>query len=56
MRANFAETNPVPVKAAMALLGHCGAIMRPPLGPASEQTVELLRRVMKEAGIEGGDL
>jgi 4-hydroxy-tetrahydrodipicolinate synthase len=56
MRANFAETNPVPVKAAMALMGRCGATMRPPLGPAASATVDLLRTVLEEAGFEGGDL
>jgi 4-hydroxy-tetrahydrodipicolinate synthase len=56
MRANFAETNPVPVKAAMALLGRCGAALRPPLGAAGEGTVELLREVLKKAGFSGGDL
>ena len=56
MRANFAETNPVPVKAAMALLGRCGADLRPPLGPAGERTTELLREVLKKAGLSGGDL
>jgi 4-hydroxy-tetrahydrodipicolinate synthase len=55
MRANFAETNPVPVKAAMALLGRCGADLRPPLGPAGDGTVELLRSVLKQAGLIGGD-
>jgi 4-hydroxy-tetrahydrodipicolinate synthase len=56
MRANFAETNPVPVKTAMALLGRCGADLRPPLGPALERTTELLRDVLKKAGLAGGDL
>jgi len=56
MRANFAETNPVPVKAAMALLGHCGAELRPPLGAAAERTTELLRKVLNKAGLSGGDL
>jgi 4-hydroxy-tetrahydrodipicolinate synthase len=56
MRANFAETNPVPVKAAMALLGRCGAALRPPLGPPEERTRELLRDVLKKAGLDGGAL
>jgi len=56
MRANFVETNPVPVKAAMALLGRCGATLRPPLGPAEERSVKLLRDVLKKAGFSGGDL
>jgi 4-hydroxy-tetrahydrodipicolinate synthase len=51
MRANFVESNPVPVKAAMAMLGHCRASLRPPLGPAADATVERLRAALREAGI-----
>jgi len=53
MRANFIETNPVPVKTAMHLLGHCGGGLRPPLGPPSERTVERMREVLVKAGIGG---
>jgi 4-hydroxy-tetrahydrodipicolinate synthase len=35
-RAMFVETNPVPVKAAAALLGYCTAEVRLPLAPLSE--------------------
>jgi 4-hydroxy-tetrahydrodipicolinate synthase len=35
-RAMFVETNPVPVKAAAALLGHCTPEVRLPLAPLSE--------------------
>jgi 4-hydroxy-tetrahydrodipicolinate synthase len=35
-RAMFVETNPVPVKAAAALLGYCAAEVRLPLVPLSE--------------------
>ena len=31
MRANFVETNPVPVKTAMGILGRCSEELRPPL-------------------------
>ncbi len=34
-RALFAEVNPVPVKAALSLLGLCGEEVRPPLSPIS---------------------
>jgi 4-hydroxy-tetrahydrodipicolinate synthase len=51
MTANFAESNPVPVKTALAMLGHCEAHLRPPLGPASEQTHELLRSCLGRCGI-----
>jgi 4-hydroxy-tetrahydrodipicolinate synthase len=53
MRANFAETNPVPVKTAMRLLGHCGGALRPPLGPPAESTIDLLRETLRKSGIEG---
>ena len=53
MRANFIETNPVPVKTAMHLLGHCGLALRPPLGPPSEGTIALLREALERAGLGG---
>jgi 4-hydroxy-tetrahydrodipicolinate synthase len=55
MRANFTETNPVPVKAAMELLGQCKRLLRPPLGPPSDETVERVRAAMRIAGISGVD-
>jgi 4-hydroxy-tetrahydrodipicolinate synthase len=53
MRENFAETNPVPVKTAMHLLGHCGATLRAPLGAASDETVSRLRRALELSGLAG---
>jgi 4-hydroxy-tetrahydrodipicolinate synthase len=53
MHANFHETNPVPVKTAMALLGFCDGRLRLPLGPPAEATRESLRRVLAGAGLEG---
>ena len=53
MSANFVETNPVPVKTAMSLLGFCEPIFRPPLGPAEERTVEVMREAMERADISG---
>jgi 4-hydroxy-tetrahydrodipicolinate synthase len=53
MRANFVETNPVPVKTAMALLGRSGEAVRPPLGPPEESTREAVRAALESAGIEG---
>jgi len=37
MRANFVETNPVPAKAAMAMLGHMSDAVRLPLVSASDE-------------------
>ena len=53
MRANFVESNPVPVKAAMALLGHCSDRVRAPLGPAADATREVLRVALDRAGVAG---
>jgi len=52
MRANFAETNPVPVKTAMAMLGRCSESLRPPLGPAGGTCRETLRLALERAGLE----
>lgn len=44
----FSEVNPIPVKAAMKLLGFdCGAC-RLPLGPASQDTLQQLKRLLKQ--------
>lgn len=51
MRANFAETNPVPVKTALGLLGRCRADLRPPLGPADGSTRETLTNALRRAGL-----
>jgi 4-hydroxy-tetrahydrodipicolinate synthase len=53
MRANFAESNPVPVKMAMELLGHCRSDVRPPLGRPEERTRELLEGALRAAGLLG---
>ena len=46
--ALFAETNPVPVKAALHLLGLCSPTPRLPLLKAGEATLALLARAMAE--------
>lgn len=53
MQANFVESNPVPVKTAMALLGFCGDGLRPPLGPPADSTRNLLRALLEESGLRG---
>lgn len=45
MRANFAEANPIPVKAALAYAGHMSGVVRPPLVPPSDAA----RRRVEEA-------
>ena len=46
-KACFVESNPIPVKAALSLLGLCGDTVRLPLAPASESTRKLLSSVLK---------
>lgn len=48
--ALFAETSPVPVKAAMHMMGRCEDAIRMPLTPASQDTRRLLEEVMKAYG------
>ena len=43
MRALFVETNPIPVKQALAFMGKCANEMRMPLIPMSPGPAEKLR-------------
>jgi len=49
--ALFCETNPIPVKAALALMGLIGAEIRLPLTPITEPNKERLRVILKDQGI-----
>lgn len=49
--ALFVETNPIPVKAAMKLMGMDNGMLRLPLTSISEEHLTLLRDAMQEAGI-----
>jgi 4-hydroxy-tetrahydrodipicolinate synthase len=51
MRANFVESNPVPVKTALARLGRCGETVRPPLGPPDAATRRLIDEALRLAGL-----
>lgn len=51
MNANFVESNPVPVKVALALLRRCGETVRPPLGPADAATRRLIDEALRHAGL-----
>jgi 4-hydroxy-tetrahydrodipicolinate synthase len=53
MEANFLETNPAPVKAALDLLGRIQNVLRLPLLPASESTAAALRAALQQAGVTG---
>jgi 4-hydroxy-tetrahydrodipicolinate synthase len=51
MDANFIETNPAPVKAALALVGRIENVLRLPLVPVTDPTREALRVGLREAGV-----
>ncbi|MEX2582775.1 MAG: 4-hydroxy-tetrahydrodipicolinate synthase [Gemmatimonadota bacterium] len=52
VQALFSEPNPVPVKAAVRALGFEVGDVRLPLTPPLDETVQLIRERMKEAGID----
>jgi len=49
--ALFCETNPIPVKAALGLMGRCGPEIRLPLTPLGEAAREALQGVLKDQGL-----
>lgn len=51
IRALFMETNPIPVKTALALMGLCELELRLPLVPMAEGNRERLQTVLKEYGL-----
>lgn len=51
LRALFLETNPIPIKAAMAALGFCADELRLPLLPMSEAPRRRLHDALHEAGL-----
>ena len=53
MRANFLESNPVPVKTAMELMGRCRGDLRAPLGPPEPATRAAVRQALERAGVVG---
>ena len=52
MDANFLETNPAPVKAALHLMGRIQNVLRLPMLPVNEATSAALRSALKSAGVE----
>jgi 4-hydroxy-tetrahydrodipicolinate synthase len=52
MEANFLESNPAPVKAALALAGRIRNELRLPLVPVTEKTRAALATVLKDLGVE----
>jgi len=51
MNINFIEANPIPVKAAVAMMGMIEEVYRLPLVPIGEKNREKLKTVLKELGL-----
>jgi 4-hydroxy-tetrahydrodipicolinate synthase len=51
MNLNFVESNPIPVKTSLALLGLCEESFRLPLCPPTEGTRDALRGALRELGL-----
>ncbi len=51
IRALFAEVNPIPVKAALALMGKSNMEYRLPLCPPEDSTIELLKKELTAYGL-----
>ena len=41
------DTNPVPIKSAVALLGHCSPELRLPLAPLTAEKTEILKNTLE---------
>jgi 4-hydroxy-tetrahydrodipicolinate synthase len=54
MEVNFVEANPIPVKAAMALMGLLEPVYRLPMVPPSEANRAKIEAVLKAAGLLAG--
>ena len=51
IKAMFIETNPIPVKTAMGLLGMCEPDLRLPMCSMSEENLEKLKKALKDYGL-----
>jgi len=51
IKAVFIETNPIPVKTAMGLMGLCQPDLRLPMCSMSEENLEKLKKALKEYGL-----
>ena len=51
MQANFIESNPMPVKAALAMMGKIEEVYRLPMVPMRRDTRSKLQKVLTEAGL-----
>ncbi|WP_423792252.1 4-hydroxy-tetrahydrodipicolinate synthase [Methanocaldococcus indicus] len=53
MKALFIETNPIPIKTAMNLLGFPAGELRSPLTEMKEENKEILKKALKDVGLLG---
>ena len=51
MQANFIESNPLPVKAVLAMMGRIGEDYRLPLVPMKQETRQKLEVIAAEVGV-----
>jgi len=51
IHALFSEVNPIPVKAALSLMGLCENRLRLPLIPLSDENTEKLKAEMRKLGL-----
>ncbi|HMJ87499.1 MAG TPA: dihydrodipicolinate synthase family protein, partial [Vicinamibacterales bacterium] len=56
MLVNFVESNPIPVKAAMAAMGLIEEVYRLPMVPPQSSSVEKIQKVLRELGLLKGAL
>ena len=54
IKAIFIETNPIPIKTAMGLLGMCSADLRLPLCAMNEENLTKLKKALKDFGLLKG--
>jgi 4-hydroxy-tetrahydrodipicolinate synthase len=53
MNVNFVESNPIPVKAAMGLMGLLTPTMRLPMCPPGADSLAKIEKVLEAAGLLG---
>jgi len=56
MLVNFVESNPIPVKAAMAAMGLIEEVYRLPMVPPQNSSAEKIHTVLRELGLLKGAL
>ncbi len=54
MNVNFVESNPIPVKAAMGLMGLLEPVYRLPMCPPSATNLARIEKVLESVGLSGG--